>query len=86
MTISKDWIADAAREIVDADLRTGIGGQYRDSAEREAREIIAKHCPFKPDTAYVPVEEVEKAYDRGHKEGYDACADADEVDDHGDQR
>jgi len=52
MTAAKDWMQDAASEIADA-------VRYDSGDEELFREIIAKHCPFKPDVAYVAQSEIE---------------------------
>lgn len=46
-----DWMNEAAREIVQ------FGSREYDLylTQAEAREIIEKHSPFKPDVAYMPV-------------------------------
>jgi hypothetical protein len=47
---SSDWMEEAAIEIA-ADVRHGDGN------EEDYRDIIARHCPFKPDHAYVEVDD-----------------------------
>lgn len=54
----KDWAEEAAREIIDSDLDEGLGSRYRANAVAEARDIrdiIVKHCPMKPEVAYMEV-------------------------------
>lgn len=48
MAIGKTWIADAVDEIDEL-----IGNVHLD--EGHIAEVIAKHCPFQPDVAYMPV-------------------------------
>jgi hypothetical protein len=48
MAVMKDWAQEAANEIAD-NVRSGDGN------EEDYRAIIIKHCPFKPDVAYMPV-------------------------------
>lgn len=51
MATRKDWIRDAAEEINAVDCEC-----FCVTLDAEmAAAIIGKHCPFKPDTAYVPV-------------------------------
>jgi hypothetical protein len=45
MAYQSDWIQDAAEEIVMMEY----------PSPRQIYEVIAKHCPFKPDTAYQEV-------------------------------
>ena len=46
MAIIRDWMHDASD-----DIRESTG----DLENTEIHEIIAKHCPFKPNVAYMPV-------------------------------
>lgn len=49
MAIVRDWIADAAKSIADeTDLDDSID---------VFKDIIAQHCPFKPDVAYMEANE-----------------------------
>jgi hypothetical protein len=47
MAAARDWMFDAALEIV--------GGCRTVSSKMQTRAIIAKHCPMKDDTAYMEV-------------------------------
>jgi hypothetical protein len=49
--IGKDWMAEAAWEIYSYQMRVG-----REPGVNEICDIIAKHCPFKNDTADVEVD------------------------------
>lgn len=53
--VIKDWIAEAAAEIVAEDLHVGIGGRYTAAVESNTRDIIRRHSPFKDGVAYMPV-------------------------------
>lgn len=46
MSVVKDWIAEAAREI---DQGTGVDN------EEFTAQVIRERCPFKPDVVYMPV-------------------------------
>jgi hypothetical protein len=46
----KDWAQEAAEDIA-YEVRHGDGN------EEDYRAIIVKHCPFKSDTLYMPVEQ-----------------------------
>lgn len=48
MTVVKDWVADAAQEIDD-------GNALSTNTIADIQAIITKHCPMKPDIAYMPV-------------------------------
>ena len=50
-----DWAREAAQailEIHDVDIDSLLSG---DVLVEVIRDVIVKHCPFKPDTAYVEV-------------------------------
>jgi hypothetical protein len=49
--MAKDWMTEAAKEM---HVESALGVRPYLGRERY-REIIAKHCPLKPDTAYMPV-------------------------------
>lgn len=46
---TKDWMTDAAKEA------NGFFGDGHPEDRKMLRDIIAKHCPFLPDTAYMRV-------------------------------
>lgn len=54
MAVVEGWMAKVYDEL------TFGGGPLTSFEADEAIEAIKKHCPFKPDTAYVPVEDDEE--------------------------
>jgi hypothetical protein len=72
MTVIKDWIAEAAKELA-SHFSFGVGrdnyvtDEQRQGVANHYASIISKHCPLKPDTAYMPVPRCEtcKHWERG---------------------
>lgn len=52
MAVAKDWALEAAKAI-----QWFVGYSAGEPAEaiEKLRDIIAKHCPFKPGVAYMPM-------------------------------
>ena len=62
----KDWTAEAAREIDEMGSSDESAGWVRD--------MIIKHCPFKPDVAYMPVPRCDSCkHWTPHGNGYGDC-------------
>lgn len=70
MAIVKDWMTEAAREIR-AGCMVSLNKQMALDAEARFVQIIAKHCPFTPETAEAQNETMNAPMGLDPGRGYD---------------